>query len=115
MPALDGRRLWFAGIGGAGLSGYAIVSRAWGAEVSGWRLRLCDFLGRLSYPLYMTHNMVMFPFGGYQAAHPLSGWKLFTALSVGTLILAGFATLAMKFYDEPIRVRLQKRFLKPRA
>jgi UDP-N-acetylmuramate--alanine ligase len=36
LPALDGRRLWFAGIGGAGLSGYAIVSRAWGAEVSGW-------------------------------------------------------------------------------
>ncbi len=36
MPDLDGRRLWFAGIGGAGLSGYAVVSRAWGAEVSGW-------------------------------------------------------------------------------
>ena len=36
MPELDGRRLWFAGIGGAGLSGYAVVSQAWGAEVSGW-------------------------------------------------------------------------------
>ena len=36
MPDLEGRRLWFAGIGGAGLSGYAIVARAWGAEVSGW-------------------------------------------------------------------------------
>ena len=33
---LDGRRFWFAGIGGAGLSGYAIVSKAWGAEVAGW-------------------------------------------------------------------------------
>jgi UDP-N-acetylmuramate--alanine ligase len=36
LPELDGRRLWFAGIGGAGLSGYAIVSAAWGADVSGW-------------------------------------------------------------------------------
>ena len=36
MPDLDGRRLWFAGIGGAGLSGYAVVAKAWGAEVSGW-------------------------------------------------------------------------------
>ena len=36
MPELEGRRIWFAGIGGAGLSGYAIVARAWGAEVSGW-------------------------------------------------------------------------------
>jgi UDP-N-acetylmuramate--alanine ligase len=36
LPELDGRRLWFAGIGGAGLSGYAIVAAAWGADVSGW-------------------------------------------------------------------------------
>jgi UDP-N-acetylmuramate--alanine ligase len=33
---LAGRRLWFAGIGGAGLSGYAILAQAWGAEVCGW-------------------------------------------------------------------------------
>ena len=36
MPPLAGRRLWFVGIGGAGLSAYAIVARAWGAEVAGW-------------------------------------------------------------------------------
>ena len=30
------RRLWFVGIGGAGLSGYALLSHAWGAEVGGW-------------------------------------------------------------------------------
>ena len=33
---LAGRRLWFVGIGGAGLSSYAFLSRAWGAEVGGW-------------------------------------------------------------------------------
>lgn len=33
---LAGRRLWIAGIGGAGMSAYALVARAWGAEVSGW-------------------------------------------------------------------------------
>jgi UDP-N-acetylmuramate--alanine ligase len=33
---LRGRKLWFVGIGGAGLSGYAILSKAWGAEVAGW-------------------------------------------------------------------------------
>ena len=36
MPALDGRRIWFVGIGGAGLSGYALLASAWGAEVGGW-------------------------------------------------------------------------------
>jgi UDP-N-acetylmuramate--alanine ligase len=33
---LAGRRLWFVGIGGAGLSGYAVLAKAWGAEVGGW-------------------------------------------------------------------------------
>ena len=36
MLPLDGRRIWFVGIGGAGLSGYATLARAWGAEVGGW-------------------------------------------------------------------------------
>ncbi len=37
MPSpLDGRRLWIAGIGGAGMSAYAVLARAWGAEVRGW-------------------------------------------------------------------------------
>ncbi len=35
MP-LEGRRLWFVGIGGAGLSGYAFLAREWGAQVGGW-------------------------------------------------------------------------------
>ena len=33
---LEGRRLWFVGIGGAGLSGYAVLAKAWGADVAGW-------------------------------------------------------------------------------
>lgn len=36
MSAFAGRKLWFVGIGGAGLSAYAQLARAWGAEVGGW-------------------------------------------------------------------------------
>jgi UDP-N-acetylmuramate--alanine ligase len=36
LRPLEGRRIHFVGIGGAGLSGYAVLARAWGAEVSGW-------------------------------------------------------------------------------
>ena len=36
MRPLDGRKLFFVGIGGAGLSGYALLAHAWGAEVAGW-------------------------------------------------------------------------------
>jgi UDP-N-acetylmuramate--alanine ligase len=40
------RRVWFVGIGGAGLSGYALLAHAWGAEVAGW--------DRVETP-YLTH------------------------------------------------------------
>lgn len=43
MP-LSGRKLWLAGIGGAGMSGYAILAKAWGADVSGWDLRETPYL-----------------------------------------------------------------------
>ncbi len=33
---MKGRRLWFVGIGGAGLSAYAQLARSLGAEVGGW-------------------------------------------------------------------------------
>jgi UDP-N-acetylmuramate--alanine ligase len=36
---LAGRRLYFVGIGGSGLSAYANIARAWGAEVRGWDVR----------------------------------------------------------------------------
>jgi UDP-N-acetylmuramate--alanine ligase len=39
-----GRRFYFVGIGGAGLSAYANFARAWGAEVRGWDVRETIFL-----------------------------------------------------------------------
>ena len=36
MQPLAGRRVWLVGIGGAGLSAYGVLARAWGAEVGGW-------------------------------------------------------------------------------
>jgi UDP-N-acetylmuramate--alanine ligase len=36
LRPLEGRRIWFVGIGGAGLSSYAVLARAWGADVAGW-------------------------------------------------------------------------------
>jgi UDP-N-acetylmuramate--alanine ligase len=44
---LDGRRLWLVGIGGAGLSAYGILARAWGAEVAGWDRVETPYLARV--------------------------------------------------------------------
>ena len=48
LSPLDGRRIWFVGIGGAGLSGYALLARAWGAEVGGWDRVETPYLGQLA-------------------------------------------------------------------
>lgn len=44
---LAGRRLYFVGIGGSGLSAYANIARAWGAEVRGWDARDTIFMRTL--------------------------------------------------------------------
>ena len=44
---LAGRRLYFVGIGGAGMSAYANFARAWGAEVRGWDVQETRFLETL--------------------------------------------------------------------
>jgi UDP-N-acetylmuramate--alanine ligase len=44
---LAGRRFYFVGIGGAGLSAYANIARAWGAEVAGWDVRQTIFMETL--------------------------------------------------------------------
>jgi UDP-N-acetylmuramate--alanine ligase len=45
---LAGRRFYFVGIGGAGLSAYANFARAWGAEVRGWDVQETRFMETLS-------------------------------------------------------------------
>jgi UDP-N-acetylmuramate--alanine ligase len=45
---LAGRRFYFVGIGGAGLSAYANLARAWGAEVRGWDKQDTIFMETLS-------------------------------------------------------------------
>jgi UDP-N-acetylmuramate--alanine ligase len=44
---LAGRRIWMAGIGGAGMSAYALVAHAWGAEVAGWDRNETPYLAHL--------------------------------------------------------------------
>jgi UDP-N-acetylmuramate--alanine ligase len=45
LGSLDGRRIWLIGIGGAGLSAYGLLARAWGAEVGGWDRNETPYLG----------------------------------------------------------------------
>ncbi len=79
-------------------------------KVSGRTESLCRFIGRLSYPLYITHYPVMYFFYSWMIRTGLhdfqsTWWQSLLAYAVS--ILLGF--LCLRFYDEPLRRRLSKR------
>jgi UDP-N-acetylmuramate--alanine ligase len=66
LQPLEGRRIWFAGIGGAGLSAYAIVAKAWGAEVAGWDRSETPYLAHVreaGIPVELAPDPVAAPSG----------------------------------------------------
>jgi UDP-N-acetylmuramate--alanine ligase len=63
---LAGRRFYLVGIGGSGLSAYANIARAWGAEVRGWDTRETIFM--------TTLHGIQIDLGG--DPHPPSGWEI---------------------------------------
>jgi UDP-N-acetylmuramate--alanine ligase len=54
LQPLAGRRLYFVGIGGAGLSGYALLAHSWGADVSGWDRYETPYLEYLPHDISVT-------------------------------------------------------------
>jgi UDP-N-acetylmuramate--alanine ligase len=67
---LAGRRIWLAGIGGAGMSGYALLARAWGAEVAGW--------DRVETP-YLRHLEGIAVEIADDPPPPPAGWEVFVS------------------------------------
>src|SRR2546423_5955308 len=67
---LAGRRFWIAGIGGAGMSAYAVLAHAWGADVAGW--------DRVETP-YLAHlegiDVTIAP----DPAPPPEGWEVYVS------------------------------------
>ena len=64
MQPLEGRRFWFVGIGGAGMSALALVARAWGAEVSGSDRVRSSYVERLEaagIPIEIGHEAAHVP------------------------------------------------------
>jgi UDP-N-acetylmuramate--alanine ligase len=64
LQPLAGRRLWFVGIGGAGMSALAIVAREWGAEVGGSDRAHSSYVERLEeagIPVVIGHDAANVP------------------------------------------------------
>jgi len=75
---LAGRRIWIAGIGGAGMSAYALVARAWGAEVAGWDRNETPYLAHLPADVAVTITA--------EPPAPPTGWEVFVSTAYTGLV-----------------------------
>ncbi|CAN5484323.1 acyltransferase [soil metagenome] len=86
-----------------------LIAAGAGADLSPGLKQLCVFLGKLSYPLYMTHYGAMWIFGSYLASHKPDTSHLSLIVVTGVIFLSVFAYLVLILYDEPIRRYLSGR------
>jgi peptidoglycan/LPS O-acetylase OafA/YrhL len=73
--------------------------------------RLCQFLGDISYPIYITHYPLIYIYTAWLKNNNVSlenGWPYGLLVLISAIIIA-YACL--KFYDEPIRSWLKNKFL----
>ncbi len=86
-----------------------LVALGAGATLAkGWE-RLCEFLGKISYPLYMTHYAVLWMFGSYYTSHKPATAQLAIIIITALILLVGFAYLVMVVYDIPVRKYLSNK------
>lgn len=116
VPRLGGAdRLWLNGL----YESFCIIIifplivtiGAGGTLVSKTSIKVCRFLGSISYPIYITHYPLIYIFTAWVGANKI---LLSKGLPVGLLLLITSISIAyasLKLYDEPVRNWLKKRFL----
>ena len=72
--------------------------------------KICNFLGDISYPLYITHYPFMYLFYAYTfRGVPFSqAWPWAVAVFAGSIFLAW---VTLKVYDEPMRRWLSRKVM----
>ena len=85
----------------------------WGASgktTDKYTIKICKFLGDISYPLYMVHYPFIYLYYAWVKNNNLTFQESFpgaAAVVIGSIILAYFS---LKFYDIPVRKYLTNRF-----
>lgn len=86
-----------------------LIALGAGTSISESFRKLCVFLGKISYPLYMTHYAAIWMFSNYYNAHEPQGSELAMIIIVGMALLLLVAYLTMIFYDIPLRKYLSRK------
>lgn len=80
-----------------------LIALGAGAALTKGFQKLCNFFGKISYPLYMTHYAVIWIFMNYYIGHKPATGQLALIIITSLILLVGFAYLVMVFYDIPVR------------
>lgn len=74
-----------------------------GATVEGRMQSFCKLIGRLSYPIYMTHVATVWMFHSLYTKYALTGTTLVVTVSAFIIFNLVFAYIIARVYDEPVR------------
>lgn len=85
-----------------------------GSELKGKKTTaFCNFLGRISFPIYITHYPLMYMHMSWAQRHMDAPVGTHIFVGAATLTMAVFiAWAALKLYDEPVRAWLKEHWLK---
>jgi peptidoglycan/LPS O-acetylase OafA/YrhL len=86
----------------------ALIAVSVGAPLGPLGERVADYLGRLSYPLYVLHYPFVPIFSHFARAHGFSGAQLAGLCVVEVLCMTLASAIALHLYDEPIRRLLMR-------
>jgi peptidoglycan/LPS O-acetylase OafA/YrhL len=89
-----------------------IVSMGAGSKVTGKSVRVCKFLGEISYPLYITHYPLIYMQIAWARNHPDASLGADIILGIIVLVLSiALAYTCLKLYDLPVRDWLKRHWL----
>lgn len=86
-----------------------LISLGAGAQLSPGLKKICNFSGKISYPLYMTHYVAIWIFLSYYSRHKVDHTQLAAIICIGTVLLIGLSWLVMVIYDIPVRKYLSSK------
>lgn len=91
-----------------------VVLMGAGSSISGNRsVKICNFLGEISYPLYITHYPVLYVQMSWAWTHPEAPLYAHITVAVGSVIFSiAMAYACLKLYDIPVRQWLTDHWLK---
>jgi peptidoglycan/LPS O-acetylase OafA/YrhL len=85
------------------------------SEAGAGMMRLCKLSGRLSYPLYITHIPFVYVLANFAGTRHPDKLVVFAWILVVLPFAITVAWLAVKYFDEPVRAWLTRRYGSKRA